>query len=202
MKLKTWKEIYAYWKSLEVPELTLIDYEFGKHSTYSPWFDKEEKRQAYHSDNPILDTGRHLGSYLRNKPQELKDTYKIFAFLRYKGLYGFFDLVEEPFSKYDTDTRGWWSSQAKNLFPYFQIDSEYFDYRNLTNNSKNIQTLLDKAAETWKDISKRWALVIIPDLMDSDSEEYSNYCDQSKKLHEDREYQEYLRLKAKFEPNQ
>lgn len=198
MTLKDWNEIYKYWNSLEVPNMTLVKFEYGKHTTDSPWFEKKRQHQFYHSDNPILQTGFHLGHYLNDKPQELIDAYKIFSYLRYNQLYELFDIVKEPFKRHNEDQRDWWNSNAKNIFPYYEsINNYHFNKRDTS--VKDIKAILDAAAHAWKDIANEWSLIIIPNLMIHNSEEYKDYQHKIKQNNEQREYQEYLRLKKKYE---
>ncbi|MFT3822269.1 MAG: hypothetical protein QM731_00065 [Chitinophagaceae bacterium] len=198
MNSKNWNDIYQYWITQDVPNMTFMKFEFGKHSPHSPWFEKKHQSQFYFSDNPILNTGAHLGRHLRNKPQELIDAYKIFAFLRYKELLGLFDIVKDPFKKHNEDFSGWWNANARNIFPYYESINNYHEINNFKT-PKNIKTIIDAAAQTWKDIANEWALIIIPGYMDRDSEEYNEYWKKINKAVDDKEYAEYLRLKEKFE---
>lgn len=198
MTPKNWDSIYEYWNSFSVPDISIINFDINCHSTYSPWFNKKEETQLYHNDNPIIQTGGHLLSYLKNKPRELVDAYKIFAFLRYHGLFDHYEIIEIPFKKYNEDFNNWWNPAAKHILPYYESINDYYN-RSSLRNIKDFRILIEGAAKAWTDIANEWMLVLTPDNMDRNSEERRAYWEAVDKASEDREYQMYLRLKRKFE---
>ncbi|MDR3715594.1 MAG: hypothetical protein P4L51_22520 [Puia sp.] len=181
MKLKNWNDIYEYWISKAVPNMTFMRFEYGKHLTSTPWFKKNGQSQFYYNDNPILDTGAHLAGHLKQKPQELIDAYKIFAFLRSRELFNLYGIIEEPFKKNKEDLSDWWGAGAKKIIPYHSSINDYYDNR-ILNSPDNVKMVIDVAAQAWKDIANEWALIIIPKYMDVDSEEYNEYYEYRKKM--------------------
>ncbi|MBO9727228.1 MAG: hypothetical protein J7623_01185 [Chitinophaga sp.] len=201
MNLKNWSSIYEYWISLNVPDVTFIKFNREKHSPHSPWFEKNRQAQFYFSENPILNTGAHLGRYLKDKPKELIAAYKIFAFLRFNQLDDSFNfIIDEPFKKFNENYRDWWNASAKHIFPYYSSINHHYFPRSFEERKKiQITSIIDAAAQAWTDIANEWALIIIPGYMDRNSNELGEYWDAVKKEEDEREFREYLRLKKKYE---
>jgi hypothetical protein len=196
--LKSWEDTYKYWVTANVPDVELISFDIKKHSPYFEWYNKKEKSQLHYHDKPVKQTAFHLGKYLKDKDPELITSYKIFSVLKYLDLYEYIGNIEAGFSKFNENLYGWWSPNAKHLFPYFEnINNSNFSKRKHRNADWKI--IVDIIAEFWTELEKSLAIVIIPELMDHDSSEYKAYNNFEESIEEQRQYQQYLRLKEKFE---
>ncbi|MFH1200816.1 MAG: hypothetical protein V1484_00600 [bacterium] len=195
-EIPEWIEIIELWTFLNVPEIDFIKFEIAKHHQNSPWSCKQAKFCA--NSNPQKETAYHLCVYLKNKSDELKTAYKINAFCTQLGLDDFRAYALRPlFLKYEL-SQGCWNANAKYVLPSFN-----YAYVNLYGKPLGIFSdwvnIVTYAANEWKDIAEKWALVIIPDFMDKASKEYNEWCKHFHKIHQEEEREEYERLKRKFE---
>jgi|GEM_PF-6584040 len=196
--LKNWEDTYKYWLALSVPDIEFITFDREKHNPYFEWYDKEEKDQLHYHDNPIKQTAFHLANYLKDREGELIAAYKIFSILKYFNLYEYNNKIEPAFSKYHEELYGWWSPNSKYLFPYFEGIND-FELSRRSHQSADWKTIINTAAKFWTEIANHLSIVIIPELMNHDSAEYKAFSDFEKSIEDQREYQQYLRLKEKFE---
>jgi hypothetical protein len=194
--MKEWNKIWELWKECNVPSIQTRKFVIGKNVIDRPWYFIERKEQIFFPENPILDTANHLAVSLKGKNLELIAAYKILAFLRY---YNSQWILSGPLShamqKYEKQTYNWWNANARYVIPPCKNDN----YSGDKFHEGDWKKIVLQAAETWKHIAKEWEIIIIPDFMDSMSEEYLAYKEYSKKIYEEREYQKYLRLKEKYE---
>lgn len=191
-----WNKMYGVWKKENVPSVRLLKFIPGKHMIKRPWYNLKEKQQESYSASPIFDTAYHL---VRNLPQETPEViaaFKIHAFIR---TYYSKHILEEPllaaFKKHDSNLT-WWSHNARYVLPDSEVDG--YLYGNELKN-KDWQKLVLLAANVWKDISNRRAVIVIPPFMEWSSKEYREYKKYSEEEHEKEGYARYLRLKEKFE---
>jgi hypothetical protein len=197
--MKQWDQIYEFWNKLEVPEVKIIDFETGINTIDSPWFSIQEKKQVNYLENPMRETAYHLCICLKDKNPELIAAYKILAYLwsnRQKDL--LYDSLSFAMKKYNERTNSWWSLNAVYILPYCNtLHNSDFRISKLTD--KDWDKIVTNAAKEWTAIANEWAIIRIPKFMDRDSDEYKLFETYSESVHEQREYQEYLRLKKKFE---
>lgn len=196
--IKNWDDTYKYWLALDVPDVEFLTFDLEIHNPYFEWYDKKEKRQLRYNDNPIKQTAFHLGSYLKGKEKELISAYKLFSIIKYSDHYEFTDKIEHCFLRYKEDMYGWWSPNSKKLFPYFEGIND-FELRGGRRYSVEWKALIDAAAKFWTEIANSLSIIIIPELMEYNSTERKAFDDYNNKREEQREYQQYLRLKEKFE---
>lgn len=197
--MKNWDKIWNLWQEQNVPDVKTRKFNFAKHNYYYPWFETKENSQPFIDSNPWRNTAYHLSKSLVDKSPELITAYKIYAFVRNYSLYDF--LVEElnfAMRKQNNTLHSWWSGNAKNILPDIS-NPVRINYQNQVQSKDKWKEITIEAAGYWKQLAKEWEIIIIPDFMDRDSEEYGNYQSIARKQSEEREYQEYLRLKKKFE---
>jgi len=188
-----WNKVYELWTSLDVPEIEISPFEIGKHYAELPWVSKKDAHKMLAWSNALLNTARHIGVCLKDGNKELKAAYKLNAFCVEHDMSLFqVHVLEKGFAKFNKSTDSWWHPNVKHVLPY--TDGYHF-----ISDSHDWEKIVQSAAQQWTMISDEWRLIIIPDFMDSDSEEYEqylNYCDQD---YEKKERKEYERLKRKFE---
>jgi hypothetical protein len=196
---KRWQKIYSYWESFNVPEVTTIKFDYEKYFCDVPWYSIEVKRQVVHENSPVKDTAYHLAVCLKNKNPKLIAVYKIYAFLRNYGLSNLLtDILVFAFKKDDEEINGWWSYNAKYLLP--DVDfyaSDYGLHKNMSD--KDWKKIVEVSAQLWKLLAEKWCIIMIPKFLDINSVDYKIYNELSEKKFEEKEFQEYLRLKEKYE---
>ncbi|MBS1941157.1 MAG: hypothetical protein JST38_09790 [Bacteroidetes bacterium] len=193
-----WKKMWSLWQESEVPPVRIIDFRFGKDIIQWPWYSLAQNKQVGYVNTPMQSTAYHLCSYLKDKDQELIAAYKIHAFLvaNHMAEFPYHDL-DHAMKKHGENLHGWWSPNSIHVLPYVQKDDYWVRARPYTN--RMWREVVTRAATEWQAISQEWAVIRIPKFMDTDSPEYREIAEHSRKLHEEREHQEYLRLKKKFE---
>lgn len=197
--MKKWDEIWKLWNKYNVPDIKVRNFLIGEYSSHSPWFSLNSNSQYIFVENPLKQTAYHLAIYLKDKSPELLAAYKLYAFLKcYYSTHILQTQISEVMEKNDEVLYGWWNANARYVIPPIDKHISYIDIspRNVTD--KDYKILIKEAAEVWTQISLEWEIIIIPDYMDRDSLEYEEFQKFSEKLYEDREYQNYLRLKEKF----
>jgi hypothetical protein len=197
--MKNWDKIYNLWQEQNVPEIKIRKFDLTKHNYYYPWFYIKSKYQPFIESNPLIDTAYHVSNYLLGSDSELVAAYKIYAFVRHYCLYDF--LTEElnfAMNKQGKNLYGWWNGNAKNLLPSTERPISLIIF-NQSQSKYNWKEVILEAARYWNQIAVEWEIIIIPDFMDRNSEEYENLKNFVKKQSEQREYQQYLSLEAKFE---
>jgi hypothetical protein len=197
-KIKNWDETYSYWLTLKVPDIEFIPFDIDIHNPYFEWYYKKEKRQLHYHENPIKQTAFHISNHLKGKEKELVAGYKIFSIIRYADIFEFTDKIKPVFSKYGEDFYGWWSPNSKHLFPYFD-DINEFDLSRREMRNADWKTIVDITAKFWTALANSLSIVIIPELMEYGSNEKKVFDNFQNELSKQREYQQYLRLKEKFE---
>ncbi len=136
-----------------------------------------------------------MSVFLKDKDPKLIAAYKIYAYTRYYDLrYAFVDELEKGMNKFDQYLYGWWNGNAKNVLP--PLDHYHIPH-DLTR--KDWEMVVVYAAEVWKKLSEEWEIIMIPDHMNRDSNEYLEFQEYSQRKTDEIEYQNYLRLKEKFE---
>lgn len=197
--MKNWEKIWNLWQEQNVPNVKTRKFDVSKHNHHYPWFETKENYQPFIDSNPWRDTAYHLSKSLVDKSPELIAAYKIYAFVRNYGLYDF--LVEElnfAMRKHDNTLHSWWNGNAKYVLPDIS-NPVIINYQNQVQSKDKWKEITIEAAGYWKQLAEEWEIIIIPDFIDRDSEEYENYQNIIRKQYEEKEYQEYLRLKKKFE---
>ncbi|MBK9509967.1 MAG: hypothetical protein IPO04_11135 [Cytophagaceae bacterium] len=197
--MKNWEKIWNLWQEQNVPNVKTRKFDVSKHNHHYPWFETKENYQPFIDSNPWRDTAYHLSKSLVDKSPELIAAYKIYAFVRNYGLYDF--LVEElnfAMRKHNNTLHSWWNGNAKNVLPDIS-NPVIINYQNQVQSKDKWKEITIEAAGYWKQLAEEWEIIIIPDFIDRDSEEYENYQNIIRKQYEEKEYQEYLRLKKKFE---
>ena len=196
--MSLWDNILKKWAEQDVPNITLLKFEIGIHFSNCPWFCLKDNYQNTQSGNPLDQTAFHLCCFLQDKPIELVAAYKIYAALKYYSEDWLWNQpLSEAMAKHGENLYGWWNHNAKNILPYTTNCNNYF--RNGIKNINEQEDLTIQSANLWKDISREWAIIKIPTYLNKDSNEYNEYHAFSKKEADEREYQQYLRLKNKFE---
>jgi hypothetical protein len=194
--MELWNKIFDKWKKQNVPDVVIRKFEIGQQSPNFPWFSIENNSQYIYSENPLNDTAYHL-SYIQNMDQELIAAYKILAYLRYySNLTVWSEVLAHAMTKHDKKLYHWWNANAKNILPYTQNCNTYIDKKLYLN---DWEKLVEQSANLWKDIAKEWEIIKIPDHMNSNSPELKDFQDFERKVQDNIEYQQYLRLKNKFE---
>ncbi|MCW7551605.1 hypothetical protein NX722_02885 [Endozoicomonas gorgoniicola] len=194
--MREWNRIYKIWKSCNVAEIDIIDFDLKNHDNGAVWFDISRKKQSWYQSSPIDQTGSMLLRYVIGKNPELVAAFKIHAFTLDKGMHRkFIKPLCDAYSKFGDCYSSWWHPNAKNVLPYVDTEKYYSD-QDLTE-----KKIVLEAAEFWRKISEQWMLVKTPDFMDFDDPLRSQYDEFQRKSNEKKEYEMYLRLKAKFEDN-
>ena len=193
---KIWEKMYSYWMTLNVPQISTRKFQFEKEYVDCPWYSIKRKGQLIYESNPIIMTAHHLILHLPTKNPEFEAAYKIYVVLREYKQNAFDEVISYVFKKNNEEIYNWWHPNYRNLIPPVSYSSDFPLYSNLS--TKDWKNVVEATSEIWKSLAEEYSIVIIPDFLDRDSEEYKFILEKSMKNHEDAEYREYLRLKEKF----
>lgn len=194
-----WSAIADIWHDLNVPEIEVLDFVLGEQYPSLPWLNRKTSHQYIGSSSPQNDTAYHLCVVLPTSPPELSITYKLYAFCRQHEIEEFaIGALRPAFNKFDQELYSWWNGNAKYVLPPIEFRTAFWRSDARTQ-ARNWKALVQEAADTWRIIAEKWALIRIPDFMDRDSPEYRQYNQYVREQDERRERAEYEWLKAKFE---
>lgn len=191
-----WNKMLNVWDELKVPEILTREFVLKEHSPYLPWYDLKKKYQPMYTENPIRQSAFHLVVYLNGKTNELRTAYKILAYLKEQRKEHIFqDTLIKVMKKHNEAYSGWWHPNAKNVLPYAESLNDLLEKITV----KDWEEVTIKSAKVWTELAQNWSIVIIPEYMDRDSHEFKEYQNCITKKYEEREYENYLRLKEKYE---
>lgn len=198
LKWPDWQVVFTLWNSHKIPDVEIMPYKLG--TIQQPWVMREEyseNRVSCMVSNPQASTASHLCRTLFDAPLELMAAYKLNAYCVEKEYFEFRRMIlVSAFERYGESIGGWWNANAKYVLPYV-------DELNLYLHSKDErvgwQETVEEAATCWRRIAEQWVIVRVPRLMDHRSEEYRKYQAYSDRACENREREEYERLRRKFE---
>ncbi|NTV51295.1 MAG: hypothetical protein HGA69_00460 [Desulfobulbaceae bacterium] len=194
-----WETVLETWNQAAVPNIDIVTFSIkDQHYPGLPWFDKKRNRQYIGASSPQLGTAYHLCKVLPEQHAEFQVAYKLYAFCRYFDLYGFSGEVLHPvFVKNESAFYEWWNGNARYVLPPFEYRINYERFDSLRT-ACGWTFLMECAAEVWKEIAANWAVIKIPAYMETDSPEYAQYKQFEDKKYEQREREEFERLKKKF----
>jgi hypothetical protein len=195
--MTSWHNVHELWDSHQVPEVSIIPYNFDLHRFPSPWWSVTKDGQSMYRESPYNETARHLASVLPHQPKELIAAYKLCAFLRLVGAaHAMPQFLAEPHIRYGFKPHQWWHSNAINVLPFTENGPEN---SLVFSRSNDWEVLTSGAATKWTQIAREWRVIRLPSFMDPDSDEKREYDKLAQEMHEQHERNEYLRLKKKFE---
>lgn len=197
-KWPKWNLVLERWRAASVPEVQIIPFELGKHRPGLPWYSLEDNRQSLLYENPVVGTAYHLVEYISQADTEFKAAYKLYAFCRLWDLDGFSSYVLQPlFEKHGEKLYGWWNANARHVLPPTNARFFFDDFR-FPRQAAEWTRIVEEAALTWTAIAQEWAIIRIPAWLDRSSPEFKAFEEHENSRAEERERQEYERLRKKY----
>lgn len=198
MSWPEWRRVYEVWKSFGVPRIESVRFDPGQHSIFTSWAERRNHSPLHHS-SVQRQTALHLFFNLRDESSELVAAYKINACCIEYSLRRFRENVLEPaFNTMGTSSFRWWRSNARLVLPYTDGKTE-LDVLALDMEEHDWKLIVNQSARKWTIIANELVIVRNPSLMDWESDEYRDYIEHCKRRREERDREDYERLKARFE---
>ena len=196
--MHSWNEIYTYWRQAQIPEIQIIHFDLNNHHRGSLWYVNDYREQLSQTSNPIEKTAHHILGYLPDKPDEIKVAHKVHAYALEMGALPLLSpCLHEIYIQHDETIYDWWNANTK--YPLPPLSKRHLDRYD---DPPSIQTLVVDAGKMWQQIAYEYSLVRAPRYIQEDDPHYLVYKATLRQQTEAREYQTYLRLKAKFEGTQ
>lgn len=194
----SWQVMLNAWHKAGVPDVQIINFEIGQHHANSPWLDLQDGRQHSGMSSPQTNTAYVVCKVFPTLSEEAKAAFQLYTYGVAEGI----DWVHEvlwPFWETEGCHAGkYWHPNTKHLLPYVETSRSH-SYMQVDYGPENWREVVAQATETWTAIAANWAVIRIPDYMDHKSIEYKEYYRHVDRRSEQREREEYERLKRKFE---
>jgi hypothetical protein len=194
-----WSEILERWRERDVPEVDLLPFDFSIHYPGCPWYSRIDSHQLVRTTGPRFQTAGHLVKLVESDKANALLALKLLTVCREAGVTDFpVDVLGPVFAQVDLHISSWWDGNARHLLP--PLDWSIARPHRLPSTLRpDWPTIVDVAANRWTQVAHEWAVIKIPDFLDSSDPVRIGYEEWQDRLAEERERREYERLKAKFE---
>lgn len=164
--MRTWSDIYTNWKSYEVKQIDVIDYNPELHDAL-PWFHKKKKSIVYLGDNAKNDTAKSLARGCVNSNDEIYAAFALYATLkeyphsdkrRAKQLN---EVVSNALSTLDGAALYYWHSKSKHVLPFVKS----LNLLSTSNYYSNMRwdEYIRISSMIWKELAEEWVVLRFPD---------------------------------------